>query len=677
MTKHNKKSKILLISFAIIGALAIVAGSTAAVTIHSNSNSKSLTKSPTKASSDKNNNQNKGDLTPNSNPSSNNNPNSSNKSNNDGTKKSNSINNKKLKQNSSNNQTIINELNLLLNNIINVGSFNSMGQISAADALGDKKSLDSAIRDEIEFEINNSNMNLHFNSITYTSSQIAADISILLPSYILVSNNANAQIPGVILQYNNIALTASNRDKTFTIEGFSITNAITTGINHNRNQSIINELDSLLNQTINVSSYETMNTITAAIALYSYKTNLKTAINDAVENEISSKMSDFIFNNIAYTAKDIINELTYNLPNSVTLSENNNAEINNVTLNYNKFELTNISKTDIFIINGFMKPNSSKSSSLNNNENRNQSVIKELNSLLKQNINVSSYNSMDKTTAQDALSNLSTLDSAIKSVIQNEISSSIGKFTFYGLTYTATEILSNIKIDIPTTLTTIDIENAAISNVNLSYANTLLMNTSNTSNFIVNGFKATVNFSQIESANQQIAKMIEKNVDNIIYNTDTAFTGCCPDSVITSAHTSVQVELLNYSEYIVPNPIILSGFSNIQASEALNIQSYKTQWINIFKNMIIGKNTQLFTFNGLTFTEQEIANNLIVNVNQWQFVNNYGEIQDITLSYAGINLNFSVSFNPSTGLYGSWSGDSLDIFGFINYESWQQSFPRS
>ncbi|MBO6042012.1 hypothetical protein J6P52_02410 [bacterium] len=68
MTKHNKKSKILLISFAIIGALAIVAGSTAAVTIHSNSNSKSLTKSPTKASSDKNNNQNKGDLTPNSNP---------------------------------------------------------------------------------------------------------------------------------------------------------------------------------------------------------------------------------------------------------------------------------------------------------------------------------------------------------------------------------------------------------------------------------------------------------------------------------------------------------------------------------------------------------------------------------------------------------------------------------
>ena len=677
MTKHNKKSKILLISFAIIGALAIVAGSTAAVTIHSNSNSKSLTKSPTKASSDKNNNQNKGDLTPNSNPSSNNNPNSSNKSNNDGTKKSNSINNKKLKQNSSNNQTIINELNLLLNNIINVGSFNSMGQISAADALSDKKSLYSAIRDEIEFEINNSNMNLHFNSITYTSSQIAADISILLPSYILVSNNANAQIPGVILQYNNIALTASNRDKTFTIEGFSVTNAITTGINHNRNQSIINELDSLLNQTINVSSYETMNTITAAIALYSYKTNLKTAINDALENEISSKMSDFIFNNIAYTAKDIINELTYNLPNSVTLSENNNAQINNVTLNYNKFELTNISKTDFFIIQGFMKPNSSKSSSLNNNENRNQSVIKELNSLLKQNINVSSYNSMDKITAQDALSNLSTLDSAIKSVIQNEINSSIGKFTFYGLTYTATEILSNINIDIPTTLTTIDIENAAISNVNLSYANTLLMNTSNTSNFIVNGFKATVNFSQIESANQQIAKMIEKNVDNIIYNTDTAFTGCCPDSVITSAHTSVQVELLNYSKYIVPNPIILSGFSNIQASEALNIQSYKTQWINIFKNMIIGKNTQLFTFNGLTFTEQEIANNLIVNVNQWQFVNNYGEIQDITLSYAGINLNFSVSFNPSTGLYGSWSGDTLDIFGFINYESWQQSFPRS
>ncbi|MBO6072474.1 hypothetical protein J6P59_02280 [bacterium] len=577
MTKHNKKSKILLISFAIIGALAIVAGSTAAVTIHSNSNSKSLTKSPTKASSDKNNNQNKGDLTPNSNPSSNNNPNSSNKSNNDGTKKSNSINNKKLKQNSSNNQTIINELNLLLNNIINVGSFNSMGQISAADALSDKKSLYSAIRDEIEFEINNSNMNLHFNSITYTSSQIAADISILLPSYILVSNNANAQIPGVILQYNNIALTASNRDKTFTIEGFSVTNAITTGINHNRNQSIINELDSLLNQTINVSSYETMNTITAAIALYSYKTNLKTAINDALENEISSKMSDFIFNNIAYTAKDIINELTYNLPNSVTLSENNNAQINNVTLNYNKFELTNISKTDFFIIQGFMKPNSSKSSSLNNNENRNQSVIKELNSLLKQNINVSSYNSMDKITAQDALSNLSTLDSAIKSVIQNEINSSIGKFTFYGLTYTATEILSNINIDIPTTLTTIDIENAAISNVNLSYANTLLMNTSNTSNFIVNGFKATVNFSQIESANQQIAKMIEKNVDNIIYNTDTAFTGCCPDSVITSAHTSVQVELLNYSKYIVPNPIILSGFSNIQASEALNIQSYKTQ----------------------------------------------------------------------------------------------------
>ncbi|MBO6095245.1 hypothetical protein J6P11_04555, partial [bacterium] len=53
--KFNKKAKYLLVGFSIIGSLAIIAGSTAAVTIHSNSPSK-ISGSDSNSSNSKNTN---------------------------------------------------------------------------------------------------------------------------------------------------------------------------------------------------------------------------------------------------------------------------------------------------------------------------------------------------------------------------------------------------------------------------------------------------------------------------------------------------------------------------------------------------------------------------------------------------------------------------------------------
>ncbi|MBO6072088.1 hypothetical protein J6P59_00220, partial [bacterium] len=111
----------------------------------------------------------------------------------------------------------------------------------------------------------------------------------------------------------------------------------------------------------------------------------------------------------------------------------------------------------------------------------------------------------------------STLKQAIKQAIQNEITTAANKFLAINSTYSIQDIIDNIQITLPTTLSALDIEQAQISNVTLSYANILLENTSNTSNFIIEGFQSTVQSSDIQSINEQIAQMIETNVNKIIH----------------------------------------------------------------------------------------------------------------------------------------------------------------
>ena len=298
--------------------------------------------------------------------------------------------------------------------------------------------------------------------------------------------------------------------------------------------------------------------------------------------------------------------------------------------------------------------------------NDSHSVTSLLDTLLSNIINVAKYDEMSSNTVQDAFNVQSTLKQAIKQAIQNEITTAANKFLAINSTYSIQDIIDNIQITLPTTLSALDIEQAQISNVTLSYENTSLSNSSNTSNFIVQGFKETISSSDIQSINQQIAQMIETNVNNIIsYNTK----GCYVlNYLFNEGYLSCK-----YYQYKIPNAIILSGFNTITAGQALNIQSYKTQWINALETQIIGASSKTFTFNDLTFTAQEIAANLTVNVDQWQFINNHGEIEGVSLSYAGNALTFSfpTPIKAIQELTYGWESNEINIFGFAGFSSWQ------
>ena len=255
--KFNKKAKYLLVGFSIIGALAIIAGSTAAVTIHSNS--KSLTKSPTKASSDNNNNSNSTKSNPssnsgigktNSNSSGNNNGSNSKNTNTTngepnkngtGSKSGNSTSNsgstgtktgnsgstqtnpkntqpKPSPTNTGENEGIANILDSLLNNYINVANYDSMNTLTAAQALNKPNALTYAIKQAILNQISQSTFEVDGNS--YKTFEIVNNINVKLPNTNSLNPNYSIQIQGITLSFNGISLKTSDGDSTFTIIGF-------------------------------------------------------------------------------------------------------------------------------------------------------------------------------------------------------------------------------------------------------------------------------------------------------------------------------------------------------------------------------------------------------------------------------------------------------------------------
>ncbi|MBO7044553.1 hypothetical protein J6W34_08770 [bacterium] len=82
-----------------------------------------------------------------------------------------------------------------------------------------------------------------------------------------------------------------------------------------------------------------MGSYTAADALNDYASdNLKAAIIKAIQNEIGS--DQFTFAGIAYTASEIANNIVISLPKSISITDDENAQIPNVALSYNGIALT-------------------------------------------------------------------------------------------------------------------------------------------------------------------------------------------------------------------------------------------------------------------------------------------------------------------------------------------------
>ncbi|MBQ5492514.1 MAG: hypothetical protein IIT78_01370, partial [Mycoplasmataceae bacterium] len=547
------------------------------------------------------------------------------------------------KGNSANrNHQIATKLDSFLNQVIQISGFST---ITAADALNDQltkinNNLQSAIISAIQDEMKQSKETFNIDGIAYSATDISNGIEIGFPTSVSLTDDENAQIPNVTLSYNGISLTwkntnfpsssttssSSSSNTDFVIEGFTKASASQIGYNPggkgnsaNRNHQIANKLDSLLNQIINISK-ESISSYTAADSLNSTLTNnLKSAIIQVIENEISSSKISFIIDSIPYTASQITNAITIQLPQAVATQSNSNGQIPGVLLSYNGIKLASKSSstnssTNSFIIEGFKIISLDQA---NINYNRNQQVAKELFPLLNSTINVSNYEDMNEYSAAEALSNDTTdnLKTAIIDAIENEIGSS--SFNITGIAYTVSEIAAGIVINLPSTISLIDDENMEISGVSLSYNGMSLISNTSSKNFTVNGFNSISKEKIINWFDQTFHFHFFRYIDFSSY--DNYFDNYSAESILKNPPILFQ----KYFEIILKNAVDGS------------FTSWDVPW---FYHCINPSSIKL----GINYLLNNITYVLPKTISQQD--NLYGEIPNVLLEYDGIPLTIRYKF---------------------------------
>ncbi|MBO6072633.1 hypothetical protein J6P59_03215 [bacterium] len=157
------------------------------------------------------------------------------------------------------NQQIANSLDHLLNQDINISKYfandtaaNTIQTAYENTTLSSYQgiSIQQAILDAISSTYTNK---LIIQDVNYPISNVISNLSANVPTYISLDSNDGGEIPDVTLSYSGIDLTASNGATSFDVTGFKQISANQTGINAQRNMQIGIDLNSLLNQKINVS----------------------------------------------------------------------------------------------------------------------------------------------------------------------------------------------------------------------------------------------------------------------------------------------------------------------------------------------------------------------------------------------------------------------------------------
>ncbi|MBO6042349.1 hypothetical protein J6P52_04260 [bacterium] len=380
-----------------------------------------------------------------------------------------------------------------------------MNTISAQDALFNNSSnLKTAIINEITSFLTSLNVKFNIEDSSYSISDITKNITITLPQDILISNDENGLIPNVFLSYSGISLTSKNNQTSFTISGFKT-------INSYNSNNVLNEAyeidQQLSNNIINLSTYLSSNSITAADALYQA---------NYLNNQITHAINEAIINtkNINKNANISIN---YILPNSISLLDNEDGQITNVKLLYDGILLNTTNGNTTFVLNGFLKLNSLtlNNPSYKTSNNINQIIATKLDSILNNNIDLTSYALTNNLTVSYALNNIKYLKHLIKEVIQNEIVKELNNFVIGNLSYTSLEILSGININLLSNSKTNILNNSKSINVSLSY-NGLTLTSNNNSIFNIIGFVSSTNVS---NSTQNVNEIIATKLDSLLNNT--------------------------------------------------------------------------------------------------------------------------------------------------------------
>ncbi|MBR4486394.1 hypothetical protein IKS57_03430, partial [bacterium] len=513
------------------------------------------------------------------------------------------------------NKAVASYLSSLLNGIVNITNY---ANITAADSLSttsNQSNLKTSIKKAIYLEISNSNNTFVINNISYTAQDIASELTVTLPSSVSLINDENGIMQNVNLQYQSIKLTNALNTNNFTVKGFETTTIqkignepISNTNNSNkektyttRNEQIRSVLNNLLNQIIEISGFSA---ISAKIALTN-TTVLTQSIISAIKTEITKANYNFTFNNVTYTIANIINEITINLPIEVSPKSNLNAQIPDVTIEYDQVNLMNNANSIDFIIEGFFKPEQINPNSAKSN----QDIANELSSLIKNPIALANGYSL---TAQESLANSTNneiLINAIKAAITTDISSST--LIINGYTYQTANIVSNIDILLPPSMSVSLLNNNAgiLANVTLAYKGIPIENTNN----------------------------------NIYYK----ITNLAIPTQNNSNQTQQNKAVASYLSSLLNNIISIANYTNITAADSLSTTSNQLDLKTAIKTAINSSLISLYgnsiVINNISYTAKEILDGLSVTLPSFVSLINdeNGIMQNVNLQYQSITLTNS------------------------------------
>ena len=520
-------------------------------------------------------------------------------------------------------ELIANKLSELLYNPIIISS-----NLTASEALyaNNYETVVSLILNKIKDDLANTKFNINGNS--YTSIQIIKNLHIVLPTNITYDEYESGTLNNVRIQYitnkSTININPINAIG-YTVKGFFIPES------SNISKTIADKLSLNIKNPIQIN--DSLNANQAIQA-----NNINTTINkikDVIRNDLNNEDLT-IYNNVSVPIDQILKNLHITFPNSISSSELNDGIINNGKLTYeNKNNITNIiasngSKT--FTVKGFNIPNN------NQNQLQNTAIVNELDKLIKNPITLA--NGFGLTAAQSISSdaNKQILFNAIKEVIKNELGTN---FTINSISYETSEILQNITINVPNSVTTSQNNNQTIPNVTLSYKNIELKNSNGINYTVTNLAKVTNQNTNQATQNEKIAQQLSQIIKN-------------PIQLLKGYAYSAQQSLSSSNYILLFKKAIIAAIENY-----ITVNDIVVDGISYSKNTILNNIDVLTLLQGVTYSqnEQVEANNIIA------------------LYYGQPLGSSSIDSSISKPIYNSSSTNSWDVTGFniqnINNTNWQ------
>ena len=469
---------------------------------------------------------------------------------------------------------------------------------------------------------------LTINGISYPTSNIIKDLKIILPSTVSYDDYLSGSISNVKIEYVTSKQTidiTTNNNSSYTVQGFLVPTISST------NQIIANILSLHIKNPIQIND-----SLNASQALQTNNiVNTIDQIKASIRNDLNNK-DITINNNIVVPINEVLSNINITLPTTITSSELDSGIINNVILKYeNKNNITNIiasngSKT--FTVKGFNIPNN------NETQLQNTAIVNKLDKLIKNPIVL--LDGYNLTAAQSISSdaNKQILFNAIKEVIKNELGIN---FIINSISYETSEILQNITITVPNSVTTSQNNNQTIPNVTLSYKNIELKNSNGINYTVTNLAKVTNENTNQATQNEKIAQQLSQIIKN-------------PIQLLKGYAYSAQ-QSLSSSNYI-----LLFKQAIIAAIESyITVNNIVVDGISYSKNTILNNIDVLTLLQGVTYSQNEQV-----------------EVNNIVALYYGQPLGSNaIDSSISKPIYNSSLTNSWDVTGFsvanINNTNWQ------